>query len=107
MLSPSIRSRFMAGTATWLSAGRGVVVVTVSSRWLGRGRGGRLDPQVVAEHVFAGEFGGVAGEDDLAPAEDVDVVGDGQNLVHVLLDDEERDAFGADLVEEGEDLVDD
>src|SRR5207253_10193514 len=59
------------------------------------GGSGGFDAEVVAEDVLASELGGVAGEDDLTPAEDVGVVGDGQCLVHVLLDEEKRDVFAA------------
>jgi hypothetical protein len=51
--------------------------------------------------------GGVADEGDAALVEDVDVVGDGEGAVDVLLDDEERAAFGSEAGDRGEDLVDD
>jgi hypothetical protein len=47
---------------------------------------------------------GVADEGDATFVEDVNVVGDGEGAVDVLLDDEKRAAFGPEAGDGGEDL---
>src|SRR3954449_9234991 len=62
----------------------------------GDGSGGvvpDVDAEVFAEHVGHVELAGITGELQVAVRQDVDVVGEGQGLLDVLLDDQEGAAL--------------
>src|SRR5207245_9308102 len=64
-------------------------------------------PEIRPAHaVVAQELLTVPGEGDRARLEDVAVVRDGQGLVGVLLDEQDRRAAGVDVADDAEDLLD-
>src|SRR5439155_16115358 len=67
-----------------------------------------LQPQIGrADLVIAQEIGGGALHGDAAVFDDVAAVGDGEAVDDVLLDDEDRDAAAADVLNAGEDFFGD
>ena len=73
-----------------------------------RGRERRLQAEVGrADLVVAQEVGGAALHGDAAVFDDVAAVGDGEAVDDVVLDDEDGDAAGADVLDAGEDFLGD
>ena len=67
----------------------------------------RSQSQISAFELRIGaDVGGSAGHDELTLGEDIGAVGDFQALHHVLLDQQDGDAFGMDALDQREQLFD-
>src|SRR5215510_8985595 len=101
-MTPKMRLRPSASNARTPASNR--PLIAASSRYGSM----PLQPQIgLADEVVALQFARRAGEPDAPDLEQIGAVDDVEHLVDVLLDDEHRQAFGADAAHEVEDLLHD